>query len=53
MLDGDTIFALATGKKKADANIVGAYAAEVLAEAILRAVRAAKGAAGLPAARDL
>ncbi|MFA5873690.1 MAG: P1 family peptidase, partial [Anaerolineales bacterium] len=31
MLDGDTIFALATGQKKADVSTVGAYAAEVLA----------------------
>jgi len=50
MLDGDTIFALATGQKKADVNIVGAFAAEVFAQAILRAVRAARPAAGLPAA---
>jgi len=49
MLDGDTIFALATGQKKADVSIVGAYAAEVLARAIVRAVRAAKPAGGLPA----
>ncbi len=53
MLDGDMLFAIATGKKKADVNIVGAYAAEVVAEAVLRAVRAAKSAGGLPAARDL
>lgn len=49
MLDGDTIFALATGERKADVNIVGAYAAEVVASAILRAVQAAEPAAGLPA----
>jgi len=49
-LDGDTIFALSTGQKKADVSIVGAFAAEVLAQAILRAVRAAKPAGGLPAA---
>jgi L-aminopeptidase/D-esterase-like protein len=48
-LDGDTIFALATGKRRADANIVGAFAAQVTAEAILRAVRCARPAAGLPA----
>lgn len=48
MLDGDTIFALATGEHKADVNIVGAFAAEVFAQAILRAVRAAKPAGGLP-----
>ena len=51
MLDGDTIFALSTGDKKADVNIVGTYAAEVFAQAIVRAVRAAKPAGGLPADR--
>ncbi|HTX90258.1 MAG TPA: P1 family peptidase [Anaerolineales bacterium] len=49
MLDGDTVFALATGQKKADVSTVGAYAAEALAQAIVRAVRAAKSAGGLPA----
>ena len=48
MLDGDTIFAMATGQKKADVSIVGAYAAEVFAQAIVRAVKAAKPAGGLP-----
>ncbi|HHH42285.1 MAG TPA: peptidase S58 family protein [Chloroflexi bacterium] len=52
MLDGDTLFALATGERKADVNIVGAFAAEVVAQAILRAVRAARPVAGLPAAGD-
>ncbi|MDP2976760.1 MAG: P1 family peptidase [Anaerolineales bacterium] len=52
MLDGDTIFALATGQKKADVSIVGAFAAEVFAQAILRAVREAKPAGGLPAASE-
>jgi L-aminopeptidase/D-esterase-like protein len=50
MLDGDTVFTLATGQKKADVSTVGAYAAEVLALAILRAVNAAQPAGGLPAA---
>lgn len=48
MLDGDTIFALATGQKKADVSIVGTYAAEAMSLAIVRAVRAAKTAGGLP-----
>ncbi|MCJ7583221.1 MAG: P1 family peptidase [Anaerolineales bacterium] len=52
MLDGDTIFAMATGQKKADVSIVGAYAAEVLAQAIARAVKMAKPAGGLPAASE-
>lgn len=53
MFDGDTIFALSTGRKHADVNIVGAHASEVMAEAVLRAVWAAKSAAGLPAACDV
>ena len=53
MLDGDTIFALATGEKKADVNIVGAFAAEVFAQAVLRGVRTAKPAAGLPCAAEI
>ena len=48
MFDGDTIFTLATGVKKADVSMVGAFAAEVMAEAILRAVRMAAPAGGLP-----
>lgn len=53
MFDGDTIFALATGGQEADVNLVGAYAAEVVAASILRAVRAAEGAGGVPAHADL
>jgi L-aminopeptidase/D-esterase-like protein len=41
MLDGDTLFALATCEKSADVNLVGAYAAQVVAEAIVRAARMA------------
>jgi L-aminopeptidase/D-esterase-like protein len=52
MLDGDTIFALATGQKNADVSLVGAFAAEVFAEACVRAVRAAKSAGGLPGLGD-
>ena len=52
MHDGDIIFAIATGKHKADVSIVGAFAAEVVALAILRAVRCAQAVAGLPAIND-
>jgi L-aminopeptidase/D-esterase-like protein len=52
MVDGDTIFALATGEHSGDVNIVGAYGAEVFSQAILRAVRAAKPVAGLPAVSE-
>jgi len=52
LLDGDTVFALATGQKKADVSTVGAYAAEALAQAIVSAVKAAKPVGGLPAAGE-
>jgi len=52
MLDGDTIFALATGEKKSNVTTVGAFAAEALAAACLNAIRAAKGAGGLPGLGD-
>jgi len=48
MFDGDVIFALSTGTKKADISTVGAFAAEVMAEAIVRGVKATKPAGGLP-----
>ncbi len=48
MLDGDTIFALSTGGKKADVSTVGAYAAEALTRAIVRAATRAESAGGLP-----
>jgi L-aminopeptidase/D-esterase-like protein len=53
--DGDTVFALATGRwaGEADASIVGALAADVLAEAIVRAAARTDGLGGLPSARDL
>jgi L-aminopeptidase/D-esterase-like protein len=48
MLDGDVIFTLSTGTKKADVSIIGAFAAEVMAQAIIRAVKMARTAGGLP-----
>ena len=53
MLDGDTIFALAIGSKKADVNIVGAFGAEVFAQAVMNAVWKAESAAGLPSAAEV
>jgi len=55
--DGDTIFALATGRWKADkgqtdVGLVGALAADVLAAAILRAIEKAETWGPYPAARD-
>ena len=53
--DGDTIFTLSTGPVEAPggALLVGCLAAEVVAAAVVRAVRAATALPGLPAARDL
>jgi L-aminopeptidase/D-esterase-like protein len=48
MLDGDTVFAIATGGKKADVSTAGAFAAEALAQAVTRAVRMAAPAGGMP-----
>ena len=63
MSDGDTLFALATGRSghsgpSASLTLIGALGAEVVAAAVLRAVRAATRLSGpglpdLPAARDL
>ena len=53
--DGDTIFSLATGRWNgtADVSIIGALAAEAMADAVVRAGTQATGVAGIPAARDL
>ncbi len=59
MTDGDTLFALATGASGVPGNVtlIGALAAEVMAAAVLRAVRAATRLSGpglpdLPSAND-
>ncbi|MCB9136769.1 MAG: P1 family peptidase [Caldilineaceae bacterium] len=52
-LDGDTIFALSRGDKPGDAGLIGAVAADLVAEAIVRAVEAATSLHGIPAIRDL
>jgi L-aminopeptidase/D-esterase-like protein len=53
--DGDTVFALSTGVERGDVDLtqIGALAADVVVEAILRAVRQAKGLPGYPAVADL
>lgn len=55
MSDGDTVFALATGRYEGQVNmtVIGALAAEMLSEAIIRAATRATTSGGLPAARDL
>lgn len=51
--DGDTCFVLSLGGHPAPVGVVGMLAAEVVAEAIVRAVLTATGLHGVPAAREL
>ena len=51
--DGDSIYAVSLGDIDADQDLVGALGAEVMSEAIKRAVYAAESAYGFPAAGDL
>lgn len=53
--DGDTVFAVGTARwaGRTKAGIIGAMAAEVMAEAIVRAATQATASGGLPSARDL
>ncbi len=48
MSDGDMTFALSLGKEAASVDAVGVAAAEALAIAVVRAVRAAKTVGGIP-----
>ena len=53
--DGDTMFAMATGEFAGDVDLttLGAAAAEVSAQSVLRAVRLATGLGGIPAVSEL
>ncbi|MBQ6592949.1 MAG: P1 family peptidase [Solobacterium sp.] len=51
--DGDSIYALSVGDVTADMDLVGALGADVLSQAVLRAVSAAESAYGYPSAADL
>ena len=51
--DGDSVYALSVGDIEADQDLVGLLGAEVISEAIVRAVENAESAFGYPAARDL
>lgn len=55
MFDGDTLFALATGRSGRAGNLsaLGAIAAAVVAAAVLRAVREARGLPGIVSVRDM
>lgn len=53
--DGDALFTLASGVFQGDVSVstVGALAAEVVAEAVLDAVRSAEGRGGVPAIAEM
>jgi L-aminopeptidase/D-esterase-like protein len=55
LADGDTIFAVSTGtiSVKANHGAIGALAAEAMAEAVLRAVKSARGVPGYPSWTDI
>lgn len=52
-VDGDSIYALSVGEVSADQDLVGSLAAEVMSEAILRAVNSAESAYGFPSVNEL
>lgn len=51
--DGDVVFALATGQVASPLEQVGALAADLVAEAVVRAVTTATGLGGIPALSEL
>ena len=55
MVDGDVVFAIATGGKRGAPDMIalGALAADVMATAVIRAATQATGLPNLPAVRDL
>jgi len=53
MFDGDTIFCMATGEVEAGANVVGAIAAEVMARAIVKAIKNTESLFKLKSYKDL
>ncbi len=51
--DGDSIYAVSVGDFEADQEVVGTITAEVISEAITRAVKSAESAFGLNASKDI
>ena len=51
--DGDSIYAVSIGDVSADHDLVRTFGAEVVSEAIIRAVYSAESAYGIPSASDL
>ena len=53
MVDGDTLFTMATNRIEADINVIAAMAQEAVEKAVINAVMAAEGRAGLKAYKDI
>jgi len=53
IFDGDTIFAMATGKVEADINVIGLLAAKVMERAVVNAVKSADSAYGIKSYKEL
>lgn len=53
IFDGDTIFAMATGKIEADINVVGFLAARAMERAVVNAIKSTESAYGFKAYREL
>ena len=53
MYDGDTIFAMATGRVQADLSVTGLLAARVMERAVVNAITSSTGLHGLKSCRDL
>src|SRR5208337_272540 len=51
--DGDLVFALSVGRKRAELNSLGTAAAEATAESIVRAADTAQGLGGIPSCQEL
>ena len=51
--DGDSLYAVSVGEVEADRDLVGGLAAEVVSEAITRAIAGAESAYGFPSASEL
>ena len=51
--DGDSIYAVSVGEVSADRDLIGTLAAEVISEAITRAIEGSDSAYGYPCAREL
>ncbi|MFL0196689.1 P1 family peptidase [Clostridium sp. WILCCON 0269] len=53
IFDGDTIFSMATGKVKADLNVVGFLSAQVMETAIMNAIKSADSILGYKSYKDI